>query len=295
MAVTTTTQRTRAGDRTDVRDLVAFVALTYALSWGWSFALVALGLVVRQGTGWPTHYPALLGPALAAVAVTAWRRGRGGVHDLLGRLLRWRVPLRWWLVALSPLGFLAIALLIGAAAGEDLPSWDDVGQFSGTPAIGALGVTALILAVNGVGEETGWRGFALPTLQRRLRPLPATLVLAVIWFAWHLPYFWLLASYRGFAPPMLLVMFLSLACGAVVLTWLYNRSGGSLLLVVVWHGLYNVATGTAAGTGTVQAVVTGLVMVTGLTLAARELRIVGHPGACVLGPAPAVDTPTQEG
>jgi CAAX protease family protein len=89
----------RMGPRLDVKALVVFFALAYALSWSWAFPLVAAHLVVLRGAGWPTHYPALFGPAIAAVVVTAWTLGREGVRDLLARMARWRVPLRWWLAA----------------------------------------------------------------------------------------------------------------------------------------------------------------------------------------------------
>src|SRR5438067_1329934 len=98
--------------------LVSFVALAYAVSWGWAFPFVAAGDVVEKGVGWPTHFPALLGPALAALVVTALVWGRAGVRDLLARVARWRMPLRWWAATLSPLAFLAVALLVALAAGK---------------------------------------------------------------------------------------------------------------------------------------------------------------------------------
>src|ERR1044071_3986510 len=71
----------RAGSRLEVRALVVYFALAYGLSWLWVIPLAAGQLVVRRGEGWPTHYPALLGPAIAAVVVTAWTMGRPGVRD----------------------------------------------------------------------------------------------------------------------------------------------------------------------------------------------------------------------
>jgi CAAX protease family protein len=147
----------RGGSRLDVKALVVFFALSYALSWSWVIPLAAAHLVVRRGVGWPTHLPALLGPAIAAVAVTAWTMGRPGVCDLLARLGRWRVPLRWWLVAVSPVAFLGLALAAMAAAGQALPGVADFGRFSGIPAMGLVGVLLLIFA-GALGEETGWRG-----------------------------------------------------------------------------------------------------------------------------------------
>jgi uncharacterized protein len=277
-------QRTRGGSRLDVRALLVFSALAYALSWSWLIPLAAAHEVVRRGVGWPTHLPALLGPAIAAVIVTAWTMGRPGVRDLGARVARWRVPLRWWLAAVSPVVFLGLALIAMAAAGKALPDVGDFGRFSGIPAIGLAGVL-LVIFIGSLGEETGWRGYALPQLQRRFSPLASSLILAVLWFGWHLPQFWVIATYRDLAPAGYVGMFLGLACGAVVLTWLYNRSGGSILLVAVWHGLYNLVSATQAATGLLAAVVTTLIMIQGIVLIALELRARRRGRPSILGPA----------
>jgi uncharacterized protein len=270
-AVGERTREAHRGSRLNVKALVAFFALAYALSWSWAIPLATGHLVVRRGVGWPTHVPALLGPAIAAVVVTAWTMGRPGVRDLLARMVRWRVPIGWWLVAVSPIAFLGLALIAMAATGKALPRVADFGRFSGIPAIGLAGVL-LVMFVGALGEETGWRGYALPQLQRRFSPLTSSLVLAVLWFGWHLPQFLVIATYRDFVPVQYVGMFLGLACGAVVLTWLYNRSGGSILLVAVWHGLYNFVGATQAATGMLAAMVSTLVMILGVVLIVRDLR-----------------------
>ena len=277
-------QRAAAGgSRLDTRALVVFFVLAYALSWSWVIPLAAAHEVVRRGAGWPTHLPALLGPAIAAVAVTAWTMGRPGVRDLGARMARWRVPLRWWLAAVSPLVFLGLGLAAMAAAGQGLPAAGEFGRFSGIPAIGLAGVL-LVIFVAALGEETGWRGYALPQLQRRFSPLASSLILAVLWFAWHLPQFLVIATYRDFPPAGYVGMFCGLACGAVVLTWLYNRSGGSILLVAVWHGLYNVVSGTQAATGILAAVVSTLIMIQAIVLIVLEMRARRRGRPSVLGP-----------
>lgn len=273
-----------SGSRLDVKALVAFFALAYALSWSWAIPLAVAHLIVRRGEGWPTHYPLLLGPAIAALVVTAWTMGRPGVRDLLARVARWRVPLRWWLAAVSPAAFLGLALIAMAAAGKALPSVADFGQYSGTPAIGLAGVL-LLIAFGALGEETGWRGYALPQLQRRFSPLTSSLILAVLWFGWHLPQFFVIATYRNSSPVQYVGFFLGLICGAIILTWLYNRSGGSILLVAVWHGLYNFVSGTQAATGLLAAVVTTLVMIQAVVLIVLELRARRRGRPSVLGPA----------
>lgn len=75
-----------------------------------------------------------------------------------------------------------------------------------------VGVLLIIFAVV-LGEETGWRGYALPQLQRRFSPLASSLILALVWFGWHLPQFWVIATYRDFAPAGYVGMFLGLRRG----------------------------------------------------------------------------------
>ena len=232
--------------------LASFVVLAYVLSWAWMLPLVAAGDVVRKGVGWPTHFPALLGPALAALVVTSLVWGRAGVHDLLARIVRWRLPLRWWAAALSPAAFFGVALVVALAAGK-VSSGSDFGRYSGLSAIGVVPVWAIVILIT-FGEEVGWRGFALPLLQRRHSALVAALLVTPIWAVWHLPYFFTVTTYRGFPPAGYVGFVFGLACGSIVLTWLYNRSGGSILACAVWHGLYNCATGTAGATGTIQGV-----------------------------------------
>jgi len=77
--------------------------LAYALSWAWVIPLAVTHQVVDRGQGWPTHYPALFGPAVAAFLVVAATTGRRGIAELLRRVVLWRVGWRWWLVAFSPL------------------------------------------------------------------------------------------------------------------------------------------------------------------------------------------------
>jgi uncharacterized protein len=274
--------------------LASFVVLAYVVSWAWMVPLVAAGDVVRKGVGWPTHFPALLGPALAALVVTALVWGRAGVRDLLARMARWRMPLRWWAATLSPVAFLGVALAVALAAGK-LPGGSDFGRYSGLSAIGVLPVWVIAILIT-FGEEAGWRGFALPLLQRRHGALAAALLVTPIWAVWHLPYFFTVATYRGFAPAGYVGFVFGLACGSIVLTWLYNGTGGSIFACAVWHGLFNLGTGTAGATGTIQGVTSAFVYVQALLLVGLELRARRRGEASILGPrrsgAPASRRPT---
>lgn len=251
--------------------LLAYVLLSYTLSWAYWVPLVATGHVVRVGSS-VSQFPALLGPMVAAFALTAVTEGKPGVRDLLARVTRWRVRLRWWLFALlSPLALLAVAL--GAlAVGPGLPPLRGFGQMAGLPQWGVAFVWVMFVVVNGIGEETGWRGYALPLLRRRHDLLASSLLLVPIWAGWHLPLFLLLQTYRDLGPVGVPGFVIGLACGSIVLAWLYESAAGSILLAAVWHGTYNVTSATAAAHGTVAAVVSTGVMAVALVIAWRLRR-----------------------
>lgn len=268
------------------RTLTAFVLLAYGLSWMWLLPMAAGGLLVLQGQGWPTHFPALLGPMIAALLVAA---RTGTLRRLLLSMVRVRVPLRWWAVALSPLGLLVVALFADVISGSELPSPLAFAQMSGLPtSLGVLGVALIVLLINGYGEETGWRGFALPLLQRRFSPLIAMLVLALIWAGWHLPMFFVLDNFRSFSLGTVIGWLLGLTAGSIVLGWLYNRSGGSVALVAVWHAGFNMVSATAAASGLLAAIVTTVVMLQAVVLIVAELVARSRGGQTVIGPLPMV-------
>ena len=94
-------------------------------------------------------------------------------------------------------------------------------------------------------------------------------MIAPVWAVWHLPYFFLLDSYQSLNAFTILGFLIGLAYGSVVLTWLYLGTGGSILAVAIWHGLFNMATATAAATDTIAGVVSALVTGLGLVVSPR--------------------------
>ena len=254
--------------------LIGFYALTLAISWGWMLPFVLAGSVVHRGSGWPTHMPALMGPMIAAVVVTAWTQGARGVRDLGRRMIRWRVGLRWWFWGLgSPLAYFAAGVVIARLSDGQWPSFAGLDQLLRDPGDRRRSASGWQPSSTVLGEETGWRGFALPQLQSRYSPLVASLTIVPMWAFWHAPYFAVLSTYRGFGPMQYVGFVFGLACGSVVLTWLYNRSGASILVVAVWHGTFNMFGGaTAATEGTIAAVVSTAIMIQAIVLVALELR-----------------------
>ena len=149
--------------------VLSYVVLAYVLGWSWCVPLAVRGDVVRMGVGWPTHLPALVGPALAAIVVTAMVEGRAGLRDLWIRVTRWRVGWRWWALVAGTLSLALVGVIVPLMTGGELPSLDGFTRYSGIGAITPLGVIAVALLANGFGEETGWRGFAADRLLRDLR------------------------------------------------------------------------------------------------------------------------------
>lgn len=197
--------------------LTAFFVLTFVLSWwSWPFYVVDLAPV--------PFFPC--GPLLSALIVIGVTEGRSGYRDLLSRLTRWRVGWHWWVVALgTPLAVLAVATLANVTIwGADAPdlaamAWADIGLVFAFRFIDPLD--------GPFGEEPGWRAYALPRLQQLWTPLRAACTLGVVVALWHLP---LVTS--GMLPPFGIPVTFAIT---LVYVWLFNRSGGSALMTLVFH------------------------------------------------------------
>lgn len=215
--------------------LTVFLLVTFA--WTWTLWALASRL---EPTG---ALPDLLvvagrfGPALAAIGVTLAAAGRSGLAALLAPLRRWRAPASLWLlVALGPVAVVLAAIGLAALLGSSPGGFND-------PATAYLVVPAflvILLAGGPLGEELGWRGFALDRLQSRTGPVAASLLLGVVWGVWHLPLF-LHATQVQASLPLPLYLGQTTAT-AVLYTWLWNRTR-SLPLVLVLHTMTNLAAG----------------------------------------------------
>jgi len=248
--------------------VATFVALAYLLSWTWWLPLVLAGATVRVGMGWPTHLPGLAGPALAALIVTALAEGRPGLRALGRRTARWRVG-GWWLSVLAILGVGAFALLGtgGPASAAGLTGYPGVAR-SWDP----LATLAFVFLVNGVGEEVGWRGFAVERLVERRSLVVTALIVALAWAPWHLPLFFLTESFRAFTAAGVMGWAIGLTAGSIVLAWLYRGSGGSVLLVSAWHTAFNLVSATPAASGAVAAASSTVVMAAAVAIVVVEAR-----------------------
>ncbi|GAA3543114.1 type II CAAX endopeptidase family protein [Nonomuraea rosea] len=222
------------------RPLVSFFVLANLMSWvAWlPYILSATGLGVLDFT-FPsvlgtTQFAgvlpgAYLGPILAAFIVTAVADGREGLRRWIGRMTKWRVSWVWYLVAALGVPAAIIAAALAVSDGDiRLPPVAVLAAY--------LPGLLIQMVTTGLAEEPGWRDFALPRLQRRFGPLGATAILGPLWGGWHLPLF--LSEWGGW--PDLTWMrvgeFIAFACVfSVVVTWVFNRTGQSLPLIMLLH------------------------------------------------------------
>lgn len=238
--------------------LVLYFIITYAVSWAiWSpIFLVTQGLVEWQ-VPFSVYYLGSFGPMVSALIMTSITRGGSGVVKLLSRLLMWRVDLRYYAFAvLAPVGLFVIAILLNRIITGTWPNLNLLGEADYMPSLGIAGVLILWFMTYGLGEETGWRGYALPHLQRKKPAANAALILGILWGCWHIPAFFFRDTYIemgiiGF--PMLLV---SIVFASVVFAWLYNSTGGSLLLVTLFHVFFNWLSVSEAGGQNVAIIMT---------------------------------------
>jgi membrane protease YdiL (CAAX protease family) len=239
--------------------LATYLLLTFAVSWSWWIPLALTG-----GDG--THLPGLAGPGIAGLVTTALLGGRDATRRLGRRIVRWRVPVRWYVAALAPAVIGVLALGVGAVLGRGLPSWDALAAFPGVPAVGLLGVYVLVLVVNGYGEEVGWRGVAWPLLRARHGLVTTAGLVAVPWALWHLPLFWIDTGLGDLSPLTIPGWLLGLAAGSLVLGWLCERADGSLLVVALFHTNLNLASATDAMAGMPAAAVSAGVIAAAVVL-----------------------------
>src|SRR5215210_3238897 len=212
--------------------LIMFFVLTYALAWILWLPLVVLRDAIPATQGLVLVILGSNVPSLLAIVLTTIVLGRGALRKLLGRLLIWRVNPLWYLVVvLGPVALAGGVVALNALMGGPALSL-------GMPLLGVLSMLAFSLVPgSALGEEIGWRGYALPRLQARRSALGASLIIGPIWALWHLP-LWLTGE-PGRTPNLYAAFVVSTIALSVILTWVYNGTGGSLLLVILLHATFN--------------------------------------------------------
>jgi len=212
------------------RALIPYLAIAFGLAWGilglyivfWDWMSSLFGPLSANH---PLFFLAVYAPALAAIVLVLRNGGWRGLRAFLQRALLWRCSLAWYVFLL--LG-VPLIFILGSALRGNL-----VSEFFPFPTLGA-GLLAIVLAaVKGPIEEFGWRGLALPLLQRKFAPFYAGLALGAVWALWHLPAFLLSGTQQS--EWAFSTFFFGCLAISLIATALFNCSGGSILLSAFFH------------------------------------------------------------
>jgi membrane protease YdiL (CAAX protease family) len=224
-----------------MRAIVIFFLLTFLVSWSLFIAAANVSRNVAPGStfsafGYAIYLIGVFTPGLVAVLLSWREQRRAGVIALLSQMLRAPSHFAWYLFAVGY--FLMIKLMTALIYRVVVGEWPVFGHESFVFIAAAVIFSTPFQA----GEELGWRGFALPRLSDRLGLPVASIIIGIIWAAWHLPFFFFVnADKFGQSFPVYLVSVVALS---VTMAWLYWRTGGSLLLVMLMHSAINNTTGT---------------------------------------------------
>lgn len=275
--------------------LVAYFVLAYSFSW-----LIWGLLILNSKELLPFHFPfdsvvflvleslGSFGPLLSALVLVTITQGVAGVRVFFRQLLIWRVGLQWYGVAL----FGPVLLTLIAQTATSLLSEGSVVGATFIPRFTGINLWLMIvpmfllegLITGPLGEEPGWRGYALAKLQGRYSALGASLILGVLWSLWHLPLFFIAGTVQS--QISFLIFALTTTGYAVLITWIYNHTRGSVLLTLLFHTSLNTTEfflpfaliGNWQGSVVVWLAVLIVVVVTGPARLSRRALTLGAPG-----------------
>ncbi len=177
-------------------------------------------------------FAVIMCPFISAVVTTRIINGQGSVFQLFKHSFQWRFSWIWYFTAVLIPIIVTIISIIAAVLfkGVGMPEkW-----FS--PSLG-FSFLLVFLIYNGIGEETGWRGFALPLLRKNLGSLGGSLAIGIIWALWHLPLFHMPGS-NQYGDSIILYVYL-LTCWSIVMTYLVCKARGSIFVAILFHESIN--------------------------------------------------------
>ena len=228
-------------DESETRKIVWFFLIAYGFTWlFWiSEALAARGLLgssILVDFLLGPRNPAAWGPFVGAILLTFWHQRWKGVLRLLKKSVDYKFAKKWWIptILLCPI-IIGGALLIAALAGESIPEL----YWMSNPTLILVNFVVILFTGGPLQEDFGWRGYALPRLQGWLTALVSIIILGFMWGLWHLPYFFIgteLTYAYGIIPQVITAILLS-----ILLTWLFNNTGGSILVSLTFPNMFNLS------------------------------------------------------
>lgn len=212
------------------KQLIVFFALSYIISW----TLWILSDVFNSSL---LEVLGRFGPLVSAVIITGTTNGLLGIKQILKKFCICKVGLSWYIFCFLSTAVIAMtAIGINQIITEVKPIYNNPQEW-----YLIFPVFFYVLFFSVLGEETGWRGFALPRLQKKFSALTSSLIIGILWGFWHLPLFFIEGEFHQTIPIWLfLIQDVALS---IIMTWLYNNTKGSLLISHLFHAASNVTIG----------------------------------------------------
>lgn len=228
--------------KTGIHQLFVYFTLAYLISWILWLPLYGPAIGIE---GLPVlafhHGIGGLGPMIAAFISSYIFEKKEGVKQMLIQMCKIR-PLTYIVIALlSPFALAVLAELINSFVSGNKIEFTGLFTAKEFPEFSFVGFAIYNLAFFGMGEETGWRGFALPRLQARYNALWSSVVLALFWAIWHWPLFLYRSGYMSMGFGGAVGWVFSLLTGSILLTWLYNSARAGLLACAIFHSTIDIA------------------------------------------------------
>ncbi|WP_433628337.1 CPBP family intramembrane glutamic endopeptidase [Halomicrococcus sp. NG-SE-24] len=221
-----------------------FFGVTYAITWGCWLAAIVLEVSFDSTEGLVLLLLGLLGPGAAGIGFVYLVYDERGRTDFWNRIKQVRrIGVRWFLIILLvPVVVTIVAALVDTLFGGPGATVGEWVQEVGTNPLAFL-PTLFFATLPPILEELGWRGYALDRLQLNWSALGASLILGVVWAAWHLPLFFIEGSFQreevGFATSAFWLFMIGTVSLSVVFTWVYNHTSRSILGIILLHGWVN--------------------------------------------------------
>lgn len=216
------------------------------------------------------YYLGSFGPLAGSVAAALMTGGLRGVKAWARRTFSLGFPVKWLIIAVAlPAAYGAAAILAHYFVTGGWPEWSGFGITEKLPGFNVFQTAGVWMLTFGIGEESGWRGYLLPELNKRFSILKASLIVAGVWMLWHLPAFGFNPNYMEMGVGII-GWAIALAYGSVLLAWICRGSNWSILPVVLWHGGFDLLTASDQA-GTVMAAVCSMLVIVHGILLSRKL------------------------
>lgn len=255
------------------KKIIIYIIVSYGVTW-----LLWLPLLINHM--WKEHIPLLpaqfylasFGPLIGAVITSLLFGGTKELKAWYRRTYSLRFPIKWLGIAiLMPILYGMISIVVHRIALGVWPEWSRFGLTVKLPGFNILQTALVWVATFGLGEESGWRGFLLPELNKHYSLRISSLIVALIWIFWHLPAFFFNENYINMGPGMI-GWAISLSFGSVLLAWLCNGSRFSVIPVLIWHGGFDLITASDDAAQVMAMVCSMLVIVQGIYLIRKMAR-----------------------